>query len=396
MRWGAPAFVAVVIALLALVPKISASAATPNLKPLTAQELIAQVQQTKVKAISGTIKLTVNGIPSLGSLATGLAGGGGGGFDPLTFLSGSHTATVAASPDGFKISYPSSSLSEQDLVTNGHDLWTWQSQGSKVTHTILPAKGAHQANGAEKPTAASNEQASGVQTPDQVAQNLLSKVQPTTTVSVTNNTYVANHKPAYQLVLKPIDKFSTVDRVVVAVDGTTFAPLRVQFFPKAPKGSPAAIDFGFTSISYTAPSAKAFTFTPPPGAKVTSKDQSAAAGKADAAKAPEPAGAPETADTPAKPDTATAAAVPGVPTTSSSQMVGHDWTTIGVFNPGQLPEQVNTLLAKGQPLPSAPNVPSAGKVTQTPLVNVVLLSSGKIGVGAVTPDSPLWAQAAAK
>jgi outer membrane lipoprotein-sorting protein len=383
MRWGAPAFVAVVIALLALVPKISASAATPKLKPLTAQELIAQVQQTKVKAISGTIKLTVNGIPSLSSLATGPAGGGGGGFDPLTFLSGSHTAAVAASPDGFKISYPSSSLSEQDLVTNGHDLWTWQSQGSKVTHTILPAKGAEHA------TTKSSEQASGVQTPDQVAQNLLSKVQPTTNVSVTNQTYVANHKATYQLVLKPVAKDSTVDRVVIAVDGTTFAPLRVQFFPK-PAGSAAAIDFGFTSVSYTAPSAKAFTFTPPAGAKVTTTDHSAAASK------PEAAGAPETADSAAKPDTASGTTIPGLPTAGRQQVVGQDWTTIGVFNAGQLPAQLNTLLAKGTPLPRAPGVASPGKMTSTPLVNVVLLNNGKIAVGAVTPESSLWALAATK
>jgi outer membrane lipoprotein-sorting protein len=389
MRWGAPAFIAVVIALLALVPKISASASTPNLKSMTAQELLAQVQQTKVKAISGTIKLTVNGIPSLSSLATGPAGGGGGGFDPMSFLSGSHTATVAASADGFKISYPSSSLSEQDLVTNGHDLWTWQSQGSKVTHTILPATGAH---GADKSTARSNEQASGVQTPDQVAQNLLSKVQPTTDVTVTKQAYVANGKAAYQLVLSPRAKASTVDHVKISVDGTTFAPLRVQFFPKTAPNA-AAVDFGFTNVSYTAPSAKAFTFTPPAGAKVTTKDQSAAAGKPETATAPEPAGAPETADTPAKPDTATGPEIPGMPTASSSQVVGQDWTTIGVFNPGQLPEQVNTLLAKGQALPG---VPSPGKLTHTPLVNVVLLNNGKIAVGAVTPESLLWAQAAAK
>jgi hypothetical protein len=82
-----------------------------------------------------------------------------------------------------------------------------------------------------------------------------------------------------------------------------------------------------------------------------------------------------------------------MPTASSSQVVGQDWTTIGVFNPGQLPEQVNTLLAKGQALPG---VPSPGKLTHTPLVNVVLLNNGKIAVGAVTPESLLWAQAAAK
>jgi outer membrane lipoprotein-sorting protein len=356
--------VAVVIALLALVPKISANAGTPNLPTLSAAELIARVQKTNVQALSGTIQLKSNlGIPNLSSLTAGA--GRGGSFDPTIFLAGTHSADIAASKDGFKVSYPST-LSEQDLITNGHDLWTWQSQGQKVTHVVLPAKAAEPADG----TAKANEQASGVKTPDQVAQQLLSKLDPTTTVSVANQAYVAG-QPAYQLILTPKATDTTVDHVTIAVDGKQFVPLDIQVVAKGASGSPA-LDFGFTKVSYKTPSAKTFTFTPPPDAKVTTKQSTAAPDKS----------APDAKDASA-PDTLVTGPSNGA---TKPVTVGQGWDTIAVFNAGRLPAQVGTVLEKG-----GKSVPG-GTMTSTPLFNVLLMKDGRVAVGAVQTQSPLWAQ----
>ena len=76
------------------------SAATPDLPALSPQQLIAKVQQSDVKAFSGTVRLTTDlGIPNVGSLQeTGDSSGGG--FNPATLLSGAHEAHVkVAGPD---------------------------------------------------------------------------------------------------------------------------------------------------------------------------------------------------------------------------------------------------------------------------------------------------------
>jgi len=58
---------------------------------------------------------------------------------------------------------------------------------------------------------------------------------------------------------------STVHRVLVAVDAATKVPLRVQVFTAA---AAPALEASFTSVSFTAPAASEFTFTPPAGTTV--------------------------------------------------------------------------------------------------------------------------------
>src|SRR5438445_12699989 len=128
LRWVAPGLMGVVIAVLAVAPKVVASGPATGLPLLPAKDVIARAQRPTVKGLTGVIKLTTEGlnVPHPSSLTAG----SGRSFDPTTFLSGQHSASVAASADGFRISYPST-LAEADLITNGHDLWTWRSQGRK-------------------------------------------------------------------------------------------------------------------------------------------------------------------------------------------------------------------------------------------------------------------------
>jgi outer membrane lipoprotein-sorting protein len=350
IRWIAPVVVIAVIGLLAFVPTISANADTPTLPPMTAQALLVKVAAAKtadLPGLSGTIKLSADlGIPGLDELG-GVAGGGSGGFNPTDLLSGVHSADVWASKDGFKATYSDSSTTEDDVITNGKDLWTWQSRGTKVTHVVLPSKN----DSNDKPTSGPQDN-STVKTPDQLAQSLLDSLTPSTDVSVSSPVYVANHRAAYQLILAPkAGSASTVEHITVAVDEATGLPIRVQVFARSQAA--AAFDFGFSKLNIGAQNPKTFTFSPPPGATVTTKILSSGT---------------RTAEPQAQPST-----------TAKPTVVGHDWTTVWVFHQAQLPRPFNHELSRAAT--ALPN--GQGRLLGTALVNVLFLNNGDIAVGAV-------------
>lgn len=358
VRWAAPVLVVGLIALIAAVPAMSAGADTPALPSITAQGLLDKVQAANVDGLSGTVQFTANlGLPDLSTLSNAV-GGGGGGFSPMSLLAGAHSAQVWASKDGFKATYSDSPTSEDDLIANHTDLWTWQSQGTQVTHVVLPA------DQASAQTPSSPETNSPLKTPDQVAQSVLALVGPSTDVSVTTPAYVADH-PVYELVLAPKagkpSADSTVDHITVAVDSATGLPVRVQIFAKSQTGAAIdAFDFGFTSLTMGAPSPSTFTFTPPPGANVKNQVLTPHTDQAPAAGTAEPA------------------------TTSNSNqptVVGQDWATVAVFHNVQLPPQIDSLLQTG-------STPAAGgRLFSTALVNVLVLDNGNVAIGALNPGA---------
>jgi hypothetical protein len=91
-------------------------------------------------------------------------------------------------------------------------------------------------------------------------------IDPTTRAEVGPAVVVAG-RTAYELVLTPKDSTTLVAQVRLAVDGERHLPLRVQVF--STKQSTPAIEVGFTSIDFSAPEARQFEFTPPPGTTVT-------------------------------------------------------------------------------------------------------------------------------
>ncbi len=350
-----------VIALIAAVPNLSA-ADTPTLAPVTAQQLIAKVQQVDVKALSGTIQLATNlGIPNLGALSDAAGGGGphggGGGFNPTSLLSGTHQALVWLDGQDKSRMALLQSMAEVDVVHNGHDVWMWDSTTKKVTHVILPAEATSTPTGKTPVDAAPDP----IQTPAQMAQNLLDQIGPSTATSITSTDYVAN-QPVYQLVLTPKLAASTIAQVTIAIDANTGLPLEVQVFAKGQKS--AALQLGFTSIDYSVPGASNFNFTPPPGSTVTTKQPTAHATK------------PATPD-PATPEPAT----PATPATADNpKVVGQDWGTVGIFSNVKLPAQAGEFLKAATPVTGAFG---SGKLIESALVNVLVLDDGRIAVGAV-------------
>ena len=362
LRWFAPLAMVAVIALIAAIPNLSA-ADTPTLAPVTAQQLIAKVRQADVKALSGTIELTTNlGIPNLGALSDAAASGGGGGrhggggngFNPTDLLSGSHQALVWQNGAERSRVALLQSMAEVDVVHNGHDVWTWDSTTKKVTHAVLPAHTSPAANDSK------DHDQHPVQTPAQMAQNLLDRIGPSTATSITSTDYVAD-QPVYRLVLTPKLPASTIAQVTIAVDANTGLPLQVEVFAKGQKS--AALRLGFSSISYAVPAASNFNFTPPPGSTVTTRQPTAHAGPA---KAEPAAGTPD-------PTPTTAAENPTV--------VGQDWGTVAIFSGVKLPAQAGEFLRAATPVQGAFGT---GRLVESSLVNVLVLDDGRIAMGAVS------------
>jgi len=249
-RWAVPVGALVVTGAVMAGSLISVAQAAPVLPPRTPAQLLAAVAQGQAPALTGTVLETVSlGLPALP-----------GTDDPtsiVSLLTGSHTIQVwYASPQRYRLAVPQS-LSETDVVRNGSTVWLWQSTQNTVAKFTVPAT---------VPAAGAPSRQPSALTPQQAAQQALNMVGPTTTVSVDSNVTVAGQS-AYELVLAPKDARSLIGQVRIAIDASNSVPLRLEVFARG-AASPA-ISVGYTAISFGAPSAADTSFTPPPGAQVT-------------------------------------------------------------------------------------------------------------------------------
>jgi hypothetical protein len=193
------------------------------------------------------------GLPDLPGSSDPLSG--------LSLLSGSHTFKIwYDGPARVRVAIPVS-MGETDLRRDGRNAWLWDSQTNKATHYILPAGGAGAVLGVPEPSAP----AQSVPTPPQLAKQILAAVGSTTKVGLQQNVTVAG-QPAYQLSLAPKDSRSLIGQVRIAIDARNSLPLQVQVFARG--ASSPAFSVGYTSLSFATPAASNFAFSPPPGAKV--------------------------------------------------------------------------------------------------------------------------------
>lgn len=306
---------------------------------------------------------------------------------PLSMLSGSHTVRLWYSdPAHFRLALPVP-LGETDVIRNGSTGWVWQSSSNSVQRIMLPARpgGVH----ASPATGAGSMPAP--LTPQQAAQRLLTAVGPTTSVTSGPTTTVAG-QDAYQLVVAPKDSRSLVGRVVVEVDAQhPGVVLGVQVFARG-AASPV-FQTGFTSITFAAPPASTFAFTPPQGASVHAVTPGDLAGARPAMR----------------------------PAVSGAKVVGSGWLRVAVLPSSVLSaiRNGNAAGALGQAAQSAAGGPGSGgsvdpagvlaallksatpvsgawgsgKLVTTSLVSILITSNGHVLIGAVAP-SVLYSAAA--
>ncbi|MEV8290273.1 LolA family protein [Streptomyces niveus] len=396
-RYVVPVAVAgITAATIGLVPAL-ASTGDPDLPKISAAELIEKIAASDTEQLSGTVKITTDlGIPSLGGLGGSAAGtfapkggaedgeGGGSAAEPtgrlMELASGEHTLRVAADgPDKQRLSILDSAA-EYSLIHNGDEVWAYDSASNEAYHATAPAGAA---KGSEK-GAKGKDQAAPKDlpaTPQDFAQEALKAAGDTTSVTVDGTARIAG-RDAYQLVIKPKQTGSTIGSIKVAVDSRTGTPLKFTLLPSS--GGKAAIDVGFTKVDFSKPAASTFDFTPPKGAKVTEADESKAAGKDQAHKAPKDA-----------------KDLKGLGT--EPNVIGEGWTTIVQLDTGGVGPAAASkdMPAQGRDFMDALGDKVDGKfgsgtVFKTRLVNALMTDDGKVYVGAVTKDALVKAANAAK
>lgn len=253
LRWSAPAAVAAALVAWGVVPRAVAAPGHPHLPARTPAQLLVDLQRVHVTGLTGTVAVTADlGLPQLPDRVAGA----GTGFASL--LTGTHTLKVWADGPARQRVAVLGDLAETDIVHNGRDVWVYDSTTQTVDHVRLPAMRGPAADPAESSTAAAL-------TPQQLAARALAALDPSTRVTVDTTATVAG-RSAYQLVLRPRTTATLIGSVRIAVDAATYAPLRVQVFPRG--GRTPALQVGYTSVSFSPPAGSVFRFRTPPGATV--------------------------------------------------------------------------------------------------------------------------------
>jgi outer membrane lipoprotein-sorting protein len=343
LRWLLPGVGAGVVAL--VTSGVLSAGANPNLPDRSPAQLLAAVSSPKQAGFSGTVVEKASfGLPdlNLGVLGTSSTDG----TSPLSLLSGSHTIRVwYGSPTKQRIALLDT-FGEIDLFRNGNSLWQWDSDTRTAVHRSLPtALGLFQG---QQPALS----------PDQVAQQIMTMVQPSTTVTTDRTALVAG-RSAYALVLTPKQSGSRIRQVRISVDGATMVPLAVQIYV-GDRPHPV-LDVAFTRFTAGTPSADNFDWTPPPGVTVE--------------------------HAPAQSD----GLLPGLALPDATlRTIGSGWTSVitatGLPSRAALAEQSPQAAALIGLLPAVKGSWGSGHLLQTEAFSALVTDDGRIFAGAVEPS----------
>jgi outer membrane lipoprotein-sorting protein len=379
-RWAVPSAAALAVIGGGVAVGFITKAADTARPPLSAQDLLVDLQTAHVDGLSGQIMAKADlgpsplPVPSAGST------------DLSSLASGGHQLNVwYADPKQARIELVGSA-GRTEVITNGSDLWVWSSNENTATHATLPpggllgmlghsmlAGGLPGALGAGIPAALPTDMPTGLPTalptdligagglnPDSVARMVLSFLSSSTDVT-TNNTASVAGRPAYELTLTPKDTSSLIGSVILDIDAEQHIPLR--FAVLSNKGV-TAIEVAFTQVTFARPDPSEFTFNPRAG--VTVKDATIPP-TPDAQVTPKPTDQPDMSKPPIN-------------------AVGSFWTTVLVT---RLPADALTDSKVAQTLSLLQTVSGdwgSGHLLQTRLFSVLITDDGRLIVGAVGPD----------
>lgn len=391
LKW-LPAVVvpAVVIAGIIVVPL--QAGATAQLPEKSAKQVLELVSSSSGSAFSGTVETTSNlGLPAL-SISTGMSQSmidsmssmvpkGMDDFVPkgasantltsaLELLGGSHTARIFV--DDRELTDTSAGkirvqlkdkLAERNIVSNGTDAWSYDSQTNTATHISIPKMSTVALKA--KATGAAAAIGADLSNPSAIAQQFLARIDPSTTVAVRADTTVAG-RSAYTLVLTPKSDKTLVGSISIAVDSRTGLPLKVTVLATG-QTSPA-FEVALTAVDFAVPASNLFNFTPPAGAEVVEQALPA-----------EPNGLKNAES----PDLATMLA--NLPT-----ITGTGWDSVAELSTSSVPAEVTS-----NPLVTQlTTTVTGGRALNTALLTIFMTDDGRVFVGSV-PLAELQAAAAA-
>lgn len=265
-----------------LVP-MAANAAV-DLPDLTPAELIELAASSEVDALSGTIEQRSElGLPDLAALGGAMGGPAGGMADDgsaagatasasdlddlLSLATGTHTATVYLDGPNARMQVLDR-LAERNVYVSPDGVWIYDSAEKAATHVAVDtaALGALKDELRAGQTAEPPTETAPLPTPEYTLEQALAAMDATTDVSVGTDARIAG-RGAYELVLTPRDSETLVGEVRVAIDAETGAALAASVTARGEDS--AAFSVAFTEVSFTAPDASVFAFTPPQGTAVT-------------------------------------------------------------------------------------------------------------------------------
>ena len=324
---------------------ITSAGADDGLPARTAEQLLVDLQKADTQTISGTVSSSANlGLPE-GLLSDSASS------DLQSLVSGEHTLRVWADGQSRQRLAVVGRGGESDVFRNGQDVWYWNSNDNTAVHSTLPTK----ANAKPLPQKSS---------PQDLAEELLKSIDPTTKVSTSGTDTVAG-RGVYELVLEPRTGDTLVNRVQLGIDAKTHVPLRVQVY--SVRAQDPAIEVGYTKVSFDKPDASVFEFSPPPGAKV--KEQAL------------PSKAP---------------AKPNLKAGDRPTVVGKGWNAVVVAKVGHVHENRGHRGGpnagnprSGNPLAALPKVSGSwgtGRLLTGTLFSAVLTDDGRVAIGAVPAE----------
>ncbi|MFC7623580.1 outer membrane lipoprotein carrier protein LolA [Microlunatus sp. GCM10028923] len=341
LRWIIPAVAAA--ALVAGGAVAGTAVAEPSLPERSAEQLVAEVAQTRPTQFSGTAETRAElGLPALPGSRRG--------SDFEALLAGKNTIRVWAGNEDQSRLAVQGTFGESDLIRNGSDVWLWNSQEKTAVHSTISDRG-------ERP---SDEPAL---TPQQLAAEAIAAIEPTTEVSVARNVTVAG-RAAYELVLQPKDDRSLIEQVRIAVDGERFLPLRVQVYGEG--ADQPSVEAAFTQIDFSAPDPSVFDFTPPPGTDVKREPT-------------------DRNEKPARPDhDKNAKRDRGSKDAGEPTVIGKGWTAVYLADGGDAGELTDN--ATLEALPRVSGAWGSGRLFSSRLVSAVITDDGRVAAGAVRPE----------
>lgn len=256
-RSAATGFVVAGLVGLGLLTIPAGAGASPQLPPVSPQDLVRSVLDAKPGPFNGSVTAdNALGLPEL----PGLPQAGNGTSAARIWSDGEHRG---------RLQLPSADA-ERTLVSDGTTFWAWDSE----TREVVTGKAGEQ----RTPQSGTD--------PTKAASDLIGKLGSTSTLSVDGTAEVAG-RPVYELVLAPLPSERTLLREVrIAVDAEKRMPL--QLVVLANGSAEPALQLGFTDITFGPQDASLFTFTPPPGSTVKPAPERSAPGQ------PGPQGATDT------------------------------------------------------------------------------------------------------
>lgn len=219
----------------------------PELPAVEAEALVESVLTAKPAAFGGAVSVSNDlGVPGISGL-------------PQLSDGDSKLRVWTDGAGRVRVQLPAGD-SERTFVDDGQTGWLWDSADQQVT------KLAH--GELEEPKLQLDPNAPQVPAdPVAVAREAVAKIKEFSDVSVDGTARVAD-RPAYELVLTPKPTERTVLREVrVAVDSELRIPLRFEVLTNGTAAP--AVQIGFSELTVGPQDAALFSFTPPPGAKVS-------------------------------------------------------------------------------------------------------------------------------